>query len=1015
MDSLGSLRGRTREARQVEAALTSVERGRGALLLLTGEAGIGKTTLAGAIADAAAERGARIVWGRAWEAGDAPVFWLWTQVFRSLGLEAPWSASTSSPEPCAEASFEVLDAATETLRAMARTEAVVIVLDDLHAADAPSLRLLHLLARQLRDVKLLLVGTHRDVEARACASSELFSKLAREGTRMALARLTREDVSSWLGVVSPGLADTQRAALAARLHAVTEGNPLFLREVHAAATPGNEQGPASLSDLPDALHHALEANIARLPEGARVIVAAGSVLGRELAAADVAHLAGVSLDDVHVAFDVAIRAGVLAPRLEAGAATFTHGLLRERVYAGLAPSRRTELHARAGEAILARGGDATQAAVHLLDAGVGGRAASMTLEAARQACAQTAFDEAARLCARALAAHCKDDSLTCELELLRAESRIRAGEVAEGQEEALAVADRARRLEATEGASLLARAALVYAIEMTAWSVDARMVRLLEEALARTPDDETPLRAQLLARHAAAVMPTSTEEGAAAARAEGDRAIALARRLGDTPTLRYALRFGGAALGFVRPAAAQDEIAREMLAHADGANRSYAYARLELLPWSSMYARLRGDVQEARAAEAEYVRVAARFEHPHFAWRILALRARAALLDGAPREAQALGDRSLRIAEEAGLAVGVVANLVLALGAVQMQEDYGAAHRIGARLHRVLTREGVANGLGFGAKCLDAWLESVSDDDAPARRAIERLDVRGEIPSLLVLAEGTTVRRDAESAGRLYPAVCAELERNPFLWGPSGLGIFGPTARIAADLARLLGRADEARAHDLTTLALGERMQSPLIVGMAKRRLAAARTSVSASAAARTELRPGVATVELTRQGETWALRTLRGGTLTLKDSKGLGYIAPLLDQPGRAVHVLELCDAQMISPDAARVLDPQAKREIRTRLAALEEDLEEATRLHDLGRVAVTRAERERILEELASALGLGDRDRPLGSVVERLRVNVQRCIADAVARIEALDAASAEFLRVRIRTGAFCSFYPA
>jgi non-specific serine/threonine protein kinase len=125
-------------------------------------------------------------------------------------------------------------------------------------------------------------------------------------------------------------------------------------------------------------------------------------------------------------------------------------------------------------------------------------------------------------------------------------------------------------------------------------------------------------------------------------------------------------------------------------------------------------------------------------------------------------------------------------------------------------------------------------------------------------------------------------------------------------------------------------------------------------------------------------------------------------------------VHVLELAGIDEAPADAGSVLDAKAKDQYKSRLEDLENDLEEATRHSDTGRAERARAEIDAIAGELASAVGLGGRDRKAASNVERARVNVQRRLRDAIERIAELDPGLGRYLSASIRTGTYCSFSP-
>jgi hypothetical protein len=157
----------------------------------------------------------------------------------------------------------------------------------------------------------------------------------------------------------------------------------------------------------------------------------------------------------------------------------------------------------------------------------------------------------------------------------------------------------------------------------------------------------------------------------------------------------------------------------------------------------------------------------------------------------------------------------------------------------------------------------------------------------------------------------------------------------------------------------------------------------------------------------------------------------GMRYLARLLADPGREFHVLDLVSsggAPSASPsvttdpaltlsgrgDSGPMLDAQAKDAYRRRLEEIDEDLEDARLMSDLGRVAQGDAERDFLLRELSRAVGLSGQERRAGSASERARVSVTRAVRHAMSRIREHDPALGEHLDRAIRTGTYCAYLP-
>jgi hypothetical protein len=161
-----------------------------------------------------------------------------------------------------------------------------------------------------------------------------------------------------------------------------------------------------------------------------------------------------------------------------------------------------------------------------------------------------------------------------------------------------------------------------------------------------------------------------------------------------------------------------------------------------------------------------------------------------------------------------------------------------------------------------------------------------------------------------------------------------------------------------------------------------------------------------------------WAFEFARR-SVRVRDSKGVHYIAVLLERPGAEIHALELAGADLSaasrdSRDAGPLLDAEAKSAYRNRLAELRDDLEEATAFNDPERAAAAREEIDFLERELAAAVGLGGRDRRAASSAERARVSVTKAIRATIKRVGEHDPMLARELESTIRTGAYCVHQP-
>ena len=253
--------GRQKEMAQLLDSLNDAISGQGRLVMLAGEPGIGKTRIAQELASHAETLGAQVLWGRCYEEEGAPPYWPWVQPLRSyiqqqapeqlLAAMGPGSADIAEivPEirrkingletpPALEpeqARFRLFNSITTFLKNAAQSQPLMLVLEDLHWADQPSLLLLQFLAREMGGSRLLVVGTYRDVElSREHPLSATLAQLSREpGFRQEVLRgLSRQDTGEFVEV-GAGIRPPQ--GLVESIYLQTEGNPFFMGGSHKAS------------------------------------------------------------------------------------------------------------------------------------------------------------------------------------------------------------------------------------------------------------------------------------------------------------------------------------------------------------------------------------------------------------------------------------------------------------------------------------------------------------------------------------------------------------------------------------------------------------------------------------------------------------------------------------------------------------------------------------------------------------------------------------------------------------
>jgi DNA-binding SARP family transcriptional activator len=610
--------GRRVELDHLRSVADQVAGGRAAVVVLEGEAGIGKTRLAEAAAEGGRAAGWSVAWSRCADDAGAPALWPWTQVLEQLGQEELTPLSVADGDDADAARFRLFQDLRARLKTAAATTPVLLVLDDLQGADTTSVQLLGLLARHLPRAPVLLVVTARTVgEQLPEAVTDCLGRLAREpaATCLRLGGLDADDVAALLAAQlgSPG-----DRSLASAVHDRTGGNPFFVVELSRWMVGAHDLHLDHVP-VPPSVGEVLRTRLQRLPRATREVLALSAVAGREVTL-DLLEAAGTPAEEALGALDSAVAIGLVTEGSRPWSWRFTHALVQEVLVGDLPALQRAQLHARLAEALERRIATTSDDALverlahHFVEAlpVIGpGPARLYSTAAARAARARLAHGEAAAHTRRALqlvdplepdAARTRHDLLTAlGNDLLRSGSRTEAREVVA---EAITVA---RQLDDRE---CLAQAAAVWG-SVTPWNwrphgvVDDDMVALLEALLSERADDDRTT-AELLGTLGVELAFSPDDRGVQAAR----RAIEIARRIGDPELLGRTLNnFCLAVWG--RPGAAELRLA--------AADESLTLAGKGLPRWTEYVARLH------RAAIRLHLTDLAGFEADHAEARRLAV------------------------------------------------------------------------------------------------------------------------------------------------------------------------------------------------------------------------------------------------------------------------------------------------------------------------------------------------------------------------------------------------------
>jgi class 3 adenylate cyclase len=673
--------GREVELAKLRSALDDALSGRGRLVLVAGEPGIGKTRCCDELATYGRLRGAQVLTGRCYESGGAPAYWPWVQVVRSYAherdpddLRSELGSGASAiaqvvPEIAArvvgldsppalepeQARFRLFDSITAFLKNAAQRQPLLLVLDDLHWADEPSLLLLRYLAAEMTVGRIVVIATYRDVElGRHHPLAATLAELARYPvtSRILLHGLAREDVDRYLEITAghvpaPGLTDA--------VYEETEGNPFFLAEVvRLLAADGRLEGARSdrwSLTIPQGVREVIGRRLEHLDEASNDILSVAAVCGRSFSLEPLVAASERAENDVLAALDEAIGARLVAEVSgTASRYTFAHALIRETIYDELTVNRRIRLHRKIALALEPSTKSEDPAAVaelahHFAMAAPGGdvdRAVSYAERAAQLADATLAYEEAARF--YSLAAQTLemvdpvDEARRAELMICVGQAYKRAGDIEQARDAFRTAFDVSRDL---HDAERMGRAALGFGRPgLQAGITDEQSLALAGEALEELDPAPSPLRARLLGRLAADHYFFDRTRMAVIA----GEAVQVAREARDPGALGYALLMAViAGDGVPDKLAMATESIKACLEAGD--HDTATLARL-YRTWNLL---LLDEIDEGKAEIERFSTAAEALQQPMYLWHRHWFRTSQALFEGRFAEGLQLADEALAL------------------------------------------------------------------------------------------------------------------------------------------------------------------------------------------------------------------------------------------------------------------------------------------------------------------------------------------------------------------------------
>jgi len=341
--------GREIEMGGLRAALDLAGSGRGRLLLVTGEPGIGKSRLMEELSRDASELGWRVLLGRCWEGGGAPAYWPWMQVVQQAGGRFEQMAPRYREDSPAETSgrtalsrkarddpeavrFRFFGTVAGFLTGISRDQPLLVIVDDIHVADEPSLLMLRFLAEAVSQERILVLASYREGERGVHELADAFGQLARVGSRISLRGLSSFDVGAYIEGVTGRAASVSAVT---RIRDVTAGNVFLSEVVRALLVDGR------LTEYLDAVTDPM----LRIPEEVRVLIRrrvaglsreAGSTLrlaaavGHEFDSRVLEHAGRLSVGRLMDVLAEAVGAGLIAQDPASPSRhAFAHDLVRE--------------------------------------------------------------------------------------------------------------------------------------------------------------------------------------------------------------------------------------------------------------------------------------------------------------------------------------------------------------------------------------------------------------------------------------------------------------------------------------------------------------------------------------------------------------------------------------------------------------------------------------------------------------------------------------------------------------
>ncbi len=854
--------GRREELDVLYTALKRVSAGDGReVVLIAGEAGLGKTTIAAEFARGAHEQGACVLFGHCQEETGAPY-----QPFRetlghyvthapdtiltthvefagpNLGLMVPalgsrlgFTPSSTTAEPEAER-YLLFAAVIDLLVRASEDQVVVVVLDDLQWADKPSLQLLRHVVTSIEPVRALIVVTYRNTDlSQSDPLVETLAALHREPgvTRIDLKGLDDADVVAFLERTKGTELSEPELGLAQALYRETDGNPFFVTEVlHHLAETGQlaADNPESATAehtgeawlLPDSVREVVGARVGRLGDPAKQVLALAAVIGRDFDLEVLASVSNRTEDEVLDILDAAYAAALVREVSDVpGHYVFTHALIRRTLYDDLGVTRRARAHRAIAEILEDQRRVPSAAAVrdlayhwvHATQPVDVSKAIEYSQRAAESALEALAPDEALRYYGQALQLHAQlphpDPLLGVDLHIGwgTAQRQVGAGDY---RTTLLAAAAEAERIGATDRvvAAALANSRGFFS---AVGGLDQVRIGQLERALGALGEEQSPTRARLLALLAQELAPGGELQRRLAL---SEEAVGIARALGDPQVLVEVLNLRFNAILGPEMLPERLETVREASALAEELHDPVARLFAAMF---TVFANLdAGNRREIDRASEAAITLADQIGQPTLRWIATWTRVLRSWLDGDLDAAEGQTNDAFALGFETEQPDAAVVPGVLLMF---LRWAQGRAEEIEPVLTQMLADDVQLPGLKAGLATMHC--ENGNLDEARAMTAGEVAAQFASIEndpyqlnSVVLWCHAVADLRHHEAARALLP----RLVSHPHDVGAASVLTAGTVATATGQLQTVLGQPSEAVASFRAGLDSSERLGAPFLV-----------------------------------------------------------------------------------------------------------------------------------------------------------------------------------------------------